>query len=124
MGAANSKKFGGKMHPITINKMHLSEPWFSLIKLGIKDVEERLNKGKFKELKEGNIIEWYNDDFNYRSFLTLVTEKVEYKSFTEYLKNEKKNGYNPLPGIDNLAQELAVYYKYYSSSYHYMSYQS
>lgn len=56
-------------------KMHLSEPWFTLIKLGIKNVEGRLNKGKFKELKEGDIIEWYNDDFNHRSFLTKVIKK-------------------------------------------------
>lgn len=27
---------------------------------------------------------------------------------------KKKHGYNPLPGIDNLKQELDVYYKYYS----------
>jgi ASC-1-like (ASCH) protein len=29
--------------------MHLSEPWFTLISLGLKKVEGRLNKGKFKE---------------------------------------------------------------------------
>lgn len=44
---------------------HVSEPWFSLILLGIKKVEGRLNKGRFGEMKEGDIIEWYNDDFNH-----------------------------------------------------------
>jgi ASC-1-like (ASCH) protein len=29
---------------------HLSEPWFSLISLGLKTVEGRKNKGKFKKV--------------------------------------------------------------------------
>ena len=32
-------------------RKHLSEPWFSLIKLGIKTVEGRLNKGVFSKIK-------------------------------------------------------------------------
>ena len=35
-----------------IYEKNLSEPWFSLIKLGLKTVEGRLNKGDFKELKK------------------------------------------------------------------------
>ena len=37
---------------------HLSEPWFSLVKLKIKTVEGRLNKGIFVNLKVGDIIEF------------------------------------------------------------------
>lgn len=35
----------------------ISEPWFSLISLGLKTVEGRKNKGRFKEMKIGDIIE-------------------------------------------------------------------
>ena len=34
---------------------HLSEPWFSLIKLNIKTCEGRLNKGDFSNMKENDI---------------------------------------------------------------------
>lgn len=36
---------------------HVSEPWFSLILLGLKTVEGRLNKGRFHDMKEGDIIQ-------------------------------------------------------------------
>jgi ASC-1-like (ASCH) protein len=51
---------------------HLSEPWFSLISLGLKTIEGRKNKGRFKEMQVGEIIEWRNDDFMYRSILTRI----------------------------------------------------
>ncbi len=95
-------------------KMHLSEPWFSLIGLGIKDVEGRLNRGKFKELKEGDIIEWNNEDFKPRTISTQISKITKYKSFTEYIQKEKNKKHNPLPGMPSLEHELSVYYKYYS----------
>jgi len=96
----------------TTHKMHLSEPWFTLINLGLKKVEGRLNKGKFKELKDGDIIEWYNDDFKHRSFFTKVVKKMEYISFKEYLNKEGLQ--NCLPGMPNIEHGLSVYYKYYT----------
>lgn len=98
----------------TTYKMHLSEPWFSLMELGIKDVEGRLNRGKFKELKEGDIIEWHNEDFKPRTISTQISKITKYKSFTEYIQKEKNKKHNPLPGLPSLEHELSVYYKYYS----------
>ena len=37
---------------------HLSEPWFSLIKLGLKTCEGRLNKGEFSKMKVNDTIEF------------------------------------------------------------------
>jgi ASC-1-like (ASCH) protein len=48
---------------------HLSEHWFTVIFLGLKTVEGRKNKGKFKEMQVGDIIQWYNDDFKERYIL-------------------------------------------------------
>jgi ASC-1-like (ASCH) protein len=94
------------------HKMHLSEPWFTLISLGLKKVEGRLNKGKFKELEEGDIIEWYNDDFNHRSCLTKISKINTYATFKEYLHKEGLQ--NCLTGISNMDTGLSVYYKYYT----------
>jgi hypothetical protein len=57
------KRFNNKIN-YNNNKMnmakyneHLSEPWFTLISLGLKTVEGRKNKGKFKEMQVGDIVE-------------------------------------------------------------------
>ena len=41
---------------------NLSEPWFSLIKLGIKTCEGRLNKGDFSKMNKGDYIVFENND--------------------------------------------------------------
>ena len=86
---------------------HLSEPWFSLISLGLKTVEGRINKGKFQQMQIGDIIEWNNEDFLERKILTKVIGKIEYKSFTEYLETEGLD--KCLPGMPSLAHGLSVY---------------
>jgi ASC-1-like (ASCH) protein len=47
-----------------IKSEHLSEPLFTLIRLGLKTVEGRLNKGSFQEMKVYDIIEWYRKVLN------------------------------------------------------------
>ena len=91
---------------------HLSEPWFSLISLGLKTVEGRKNKGKFKEMKVGDIIQWTNDDFDNRTVLTKLIKKVEYDTFADYLNNEGLE--NCLPGMPSLEHGLSVYFKYFT----------
>ncbi len=113
----------GKSHNKTKNKNknnkmipkyseHLSEPWFSMISLGLKTVEGRLNKGRFKDMEVGDIIEWHNEDFKERKFLTKIIEKNEYKTFEEYLVSEGLSAC--LPGIPSLEHGLSVYFKYFS----------
>ena len=91
---------------------HLSEPWFSLISLGLKTVEGRKNKGKFKEMQVGDIIQWYNNDFLERKILTKIIGKVEYRTFEEYLTTEGLD--KCLPGIPSLEHGLSVYFKYFT----------
>jgi ASC-1-like (ASCH) protein len=101
-----------------VNKMdikfseHLSEPWFTLISLGLKTVEGRLNKGRFQEMQIGDIIEWHNEDFKERKILTKIIGKEEYKTFEEYLEKEDLN--KCLPGIPTMEHGLSVYYKYFT----------
>jgi ASC-1-like (ASCH) protein len=91
---------------------NVSEPWFTLILLGLKTVEGRKNKGKFKDMKVGEIIEWTNNDFNPRSVLTKITKKKEYNTFKEYLETEGLD--KCLPGISNIEDGLSVYFKYFT----------
>ena len=91
---------------------HLSEPWFTLISLGLKQVEGRLNKSRFRAMKVDDLVEWYNDDFEPRRILTRITCKTDYPSFQEYLTTETID--RCLPGMPSMQHGLSVYYKYYT----------
>lgn len=104
---SNSKK---KM--TTTYTENVSEPWFSLINLGLKTVEGRKNKGRFHDMKVGDIIEWTNNDFMPRSVKTRITKKVQYSTFKEYLETEGLD--NCLPGMPSIEHGLSVYFKYYT----------
>jgi ASC-1-like (ASCH) protein len=106
----NMIKIKGGMEPNYIE--HLSEPWFTLISLGLKTVEGRKNKGKFKDMKVGDIIKWTNDDFKNRTVLTRIVGKNVYKTFAEYLEEEGLE--KCLPGIPSLEHGLSVYFKYFT----------
>ena len=110
-----TKKKTKKKIKMTDYKEHLSEPWFSLMNLGLKTVEGRKNKGKWKDMKIGEIIEWYNLDFLERKFTTRVIGKSTYSTFREYLENEGLD--RCLPGINpdyGMEHALSVYYKYFT----------
>ena len=92
---------------------NLSEPWFSLIKLGIKKCEGRLRKGDFANMKKGDYIIFQNNDFGFnRSCKVRITSVKSYDTFTTYL--EKETLVKTLPGIDNIEEGKEIYYKYYS----------
>jgi len=96
----------------TIYREHLSEPWFTLVSLGLKTCEGRLHKNRFREFKEGDIIQWINDDFGLeRRCFTKITYVKVYETFEEYLND--KGLENCLPGMPNLEHGLGVYRKYY-----------
>jgi ASC-1-like (ASCH) protein len=92
--------------------IEVSEPWFTLISLGLKKVEGRKNKGVFKEVKIGDTIKWTNYDFKPRSCKTKVIGKNNYNTFEEYLRKEGLQ--KCLPGIPSMEHGLSVYFKYYS----------
>ncbi len=106
------KSINKKKLPKMITK-NVSEPWFSLIKLNLKTIEGRLNKGDFKDLRIDDIIIWTNDDLGfYREFKTKIIHKKNYDTFEDYLLNEGLD--KCLPGIENIEDGLKVYFKYYT----------
>jgi ASC-1-like (ASCH) protein len=97
---------------MTTYTKHLSEPWFSLIKIGAKKCEGRLNKGDFSEMKKGDYIIFENNDFDFpRTFRCKITSIHDYDSFEDYLESETLE--RCLPGIDTIEQGVGIYYKYY-----------
>ena len=92
---------------------NLSEPWFSLVQLGIKKSEGRLNKGSFNKMKKGDIIVFENSELGFnRSYRVKITSIIKYETFNEFIKKEKIE--NCLPGIESIENGVKVYRKYYS----------
>lgn len=89
----------------------LSEPWFTLVKIGVKKCEGRLNDGAFAQMKKGDIIIFENDNFGRRSFSCKITAITNYPTFKQYLETETLA--RCLPGIDSIHEGTRVYYKYY-----------
>ena len=73
----------------------ISEPWFTLIKLGIKKCEGRIKKNDFAKMVKGDIIKFTNEDFgSIRSYSVKITSIHTYNTFKDYLLNEnQKNKY-------------------------------
>ena len=91
----------------------LSEPWFTLIKLGIKTCEGRLNRGLFSKLKKGDIIVFINNNFGFtRKCKVKIISIHKYDTFYDYLKKEKID--KCLPGIKKISNGCKIYYKYYN----------
>ena len=100
----------------TIYKEHLSEPWFSLISLGLKTCEGRLHKHRFKTYKVGDIIMWFNDDFGKTRFvMTEITRTYVMETFKDFLTDNFHGGLrDALPGMPSVSHGLQVYRKYFT----------
>ena len=97
---------------MTTYTKHLSEPWFSLIKIGAKKCEGRLHKGDFALMKKDDYILFENSDFGFlRSFRCKIISIHNYDSFKSYLEGETLE--KCIPGIDTIEQGVEIYHKYY-----------
>ena len=102
-----------------IYKKYVSEPWFTLIKNGIKTVEGRLNKGDFAEMKKGDTVIWLKSDSSDSSddkkfVRTRILDIHHYKSFHDYLKAERLKNTLPINSIKTIENGEKIYYQYYS----------
>ncbi len=112
-GSVNgSVKQTGGSEPIPDYIEHVSEPWFSLISLGLKTVEGRKNKGRFGSMQPGQIIKWINEDFKPRHVYTKITRVTRYDTFEDYLRTEGLE--KCLPSINDMETALSVYFKYFT----------
>ena len=89
-------------------RKHINEPWVSLIMIRSKTIEGRLNQGDWAEMREGDRIDWVNDDFGFkREFRTAIVSKNVYPSFTPYLQAEGLH--KTLPSIEKFENGLKIY---------------
>lgn len=94
---------------------HVSEPWFSLIGLGEKTVEGRLNKGDFAKIRLGDRIFWVNDDFGYRRAVETEVIKIKrYPNFNQFLTKETLTRCLPAYGIPTIDHGVNIYRRFFT----------
>ena len=93
------------MNNSQILELNVQEPYFSLIKNGLKIVEGRLGKNKYLDLK-------MDDKLLFNKNLEKKVEKiVKYSSFREMLIFEGLK--NVLPKVQTLEEGENIYYQFY-----------
>lgn len=95
----------------TLWQKNLSSPWFELIRDSVKIVEGRPNKGDFKKMNVGDIIEFTQKDKD--NFCVQITAKKEYSTFKQML--EKEGLEKVLPGIKTIDDGVSVYRQWYTA---------
>ena len=96
-------------------RKHLSEPWFSLIMVDKKTIEGRLNQGDWAEMREGDKIDFYNEDFGLkREYRAVILSKKLYTTFESYLRSEGLH--KTLPSIEKIEDGLKLYRLFYKRS--------
>lgn len=87
-------------------RKHLSEPYYSQVKSGLKTIEGRIDKNDYSE---GLQIEFWNGD---DSFLCAIEKIRRYSSFEEMIKSEGIA--KVLPGVFSTEEGVAVYRKFFT----------
>jgi ASC-1-like (ASCH) protein len=100
-------------YKVNMIEKQVEEPWFSLIKLRLKTVEGRLNKGDFAKMNVKDLITFTNNQLGFERRIMMEIKKIEYyDNFQTYLETETLE--KCLPGIHTIEDGLKVYYKYYT----------
>ena len=88
------------------HELNVDERWFKYILDGTKTIEGRLNKNKFKLMRNGDII----------IFNGIIKKEVisvrYYNSFEEYLRNEGID--KCLPEVVDINDGINIYREFYS----------
>jgi ASC-1-like (ASCH) protein len=90
------------------HKITLQQKYLDLIKSNKKTVEGRLNTGRFKNIKVGDIVEWFSSN---NKVITEIIFIHKYDSFENMLKHETID--LVLPGIKSISEGVDIYNEFY-----------
>lgn len=96
---------GYKDQIISIN---IQDKYFELIKSGNKQVEGRLNRSIFKNIRVGDQVYWTSHN---KKILTEIIYIHKYENFKDMLEHENLS--RVLPGINNIQDGIKIYDSFY-----------
>jgi ASC-1-like (ASCH) protein len=91
---------------MTSFNLNVSEPWLTYLVSGEKQIEGRINKGKFSLIKKGDLLELQNG-----TILKVICIR-RYFSFKNMLIYEGLD--KVLPGTSTIDDGISIYRQYYS----------
>lgn len=92
------------MHGTIMHRLHCEDPWFTLIKNGVKPVEGRKNSPKYATWKTGDKLVFALGE---QEFVTTITKISKYKTLEDYLEGETLA--RALPGVLTLEEGVNIY---------------
>lgn len=101
-------------------EINISEPYFSLIKDGLKTVEGRKMSPTWKNLKVGDILKIINNDLLSSEWFFVTITKINYYSHSDhdplimYLACEGLN--QTLPGVRTIEEGQSVYRQWWTEA--------
>lgn len=87
-----------------IHRIECQEPWLSFLRSGTKPVEGRKNSPKFREIKVGDLIEFY---YGKDSFQSAVVGISRFDTLEDYLKTVTIE--KALPGVSSFEEAVRIY---------------
>ncbi len=90
-----------------VHNIHCKEPWFTLIRQGIKSVEGRKNTHSYRKIQPGDRINFMNGT---ESFLAEVQEVRHYPGLDEYFQDVSLE--KALPGIATMEEAKNIYFEW------------
>lgn len=87
-----------------VHYIDCQEPWFTLVKRGIKPVEGRKNSPKYQAMKPGDALIFTYEN---QHFETTITAIHHYKSVEKYLEGETLA--RALPGVKTFEEGVKIY---------------
>lgn len=94
------------MKPIE-HSIHCEDPWFSLIRQGVKPVEGRKATHTYKKITAGDIINFSNGQEHFKA---TVVEVRHYPSLEDYLTDVTVE--KALPGVASYEEALKIYHQW------------
>lgn len=95
------------------HELYIKEPWMTLIRAGLKEVEGRLYKGDFAGYRIGDKINFVHKtrEGKMENLLVKIVKLVKYPDFRSLLFHEKL--FRVLPGFPSIRTGNELYLKYY-----------
>jgi len=93
-------------------ELNVSPRWFAAIQQQKKTIEGRLHRGKFKTPRQGDVFVFRRADRPNVVAIRIVSRRVRYPSFEEYLSQEGLA--RTLPGVKTISEGVRAYRCFYS----------
>ena len=97
-------------------ELTLKDPWFTLVKSGLKKVEGRVNYGVVADIRKGDVVVFTHkvkngNNVKEEKLPVKITKVMKYPTFNELLFEEKL--YKVLPGFPTIKCGKMLYEQYY-----------